>query len=134
MTTWLPSTFGNFAFSDVETGRMQALDDIMGLTDPPVRVNPDGTLTETDDRAPESFASDGSDDETDIIEPAKRAGWDVLTGYSGQHTYNGPVMHASEYIGGGLARDILAEPGVYAVATVDDYDGESFGWLVLRKR
>lgn len=43
--------------------------------------------------------------------------WSLLTGFSGQHAYPGPHMHASEYIGGGLARHILETPGFY-VATV----------------
>jgi hypothetical protein len=47
------------------------------------------------------------------------AGWEALTGYTGQYGYNGPHMHASEYLGGGLARDILATPGVYVVVVVN---------------
>lgn len=51
--------------------------------------------------------------------------WTALTGYSGQDRYAGPCMHRSEYIGGGLARDIIAEPGIYTVVVVrfpDDCD------------
>lgn len=43
--------------------------------------------------------------------------WSLLTGFSGQHCYSGGHMHASEYIGGGLARHILETPGFY-IATV----------------
>lgn len=54
--------------------------------------------------------------------------WELLTGYTGQYGYNGAVMHASEFIGGGLARDILATPGVYVAVVVecepDDDDGD----------
>lgn len=54
--------------------------------------------------------------------------WELLTGYTGQYGYNGAVMHASEFIGGGLARDILATPGVYVAVAVecepDDDDGD----------
>ena len=39
--------------------------------------------------------------------------WTLLTGFSGQYGYDGPMMHASEYIGGGLARHILETPGFY---------------------
>lgn len=37
------------------------------------------------------------------------------TGYSGQDSYRGPIMHNSEYLGGGMARDLLAQPGTYAL-------------------
>ncbi len=40
-------------------------------------------------------------------------GWTLLDGYSGQDRYSGPIMHNSEFIGGGMARDILARPGLY---------------------
>lgn len=67
-------------------------------------------------------------------------GWEAFsTGYTGQHGYSGPVMHASEYIGGRLADDILTTPGVYVVCAVEvlpeDDDPEPFpaGWIVLRK-
>lgn len=42
-------------------------------------------------------------------------GWELLTGFTGQYSYNGPAMHPSEYIGGGLARHILDTPGLYTV-------------------
>lgn len=44
--------------------------------------------------------------------------WILLQGYSGQDRYRGANLHSSELIGGGLARDILATPGLY-VALVD---------------
>lgn len=66
------------------------------------------------------------------------------TGYSGQDSYNGPIMHNSEFIGGQLADDILATPGFY-VALVSEYttdaddneigeDGELYveGWAIAR--
>ena len=55
---------------------------------------------------------DGSWTEEDVPGP-----WSLLTGFSGRHAYSGPQMHASENIGGGLARHILETPGFY-VATV----------------
>lgn len=62
--------------------------------------------------------------------------WELLTGYTGQHGYNGPVMHPSEYIGGRMARDILDTPGVYVAVVVyadDEPDGpEPAGWAVAR--
>ena len=60
------------------------------------------------------------DDELDDAE------WTLLTGYSGQHGYAGPIMHASEFIGGGMARDILETPGVY-VALVALYTTDADG-------
>lgn len=137
VTTWTPEPHGEFLFSPSYTPQLaDTLDDILSFDSPPVRVNSDGTLTEVRDvYSPESFAADGADDETDILTPARLAGWEVLTGYSGQHGYNGPVMHPSEFIGEGLARAILSTPGVYAVASVDDVedDGYPIGWVVLRK-
>ena len=41
--------------------------------------------------------------------------WELLSGFSGQYGYSGPHMHASEYIGGGLARHILEMEGFYVV-------------------
>lgn len=65
-------------------------------------------------------------------------GWEALTGYTGQYGYRGAVMHASEYLGGGLADDILSTPGTYVVTVVeclpedDDPEPEPAGWAVLR--
>ena len=44
--------------------------------------------------------------------------WELLSGFSGQYGYSGPHMHASEYIGGGLARHILETAGFYVVTVV----------------
>jgi len=55
-------------------------------------------------------------------------GWTLMNGYSGQYNYRGPIMHASEFIGGKMAHDILSEPGFY-VALTDNADG----WAVARK-
>lgn len=57
--------------------------------------------------------------------------WSLLNGWSGQDRYPGPIMHASEYIGGGMERWILETPGIY-VALVDyPSDGdEPDGWAV----
>jgi hypothetical protein len=59
------------------------------------------------------------------------APWSLLDGWSGQDRYSGPIMHASEFVGGGMARWILENPGVYV--TLVDYptDGdEPDGWAV----
>ena len=62
------------------------------------------------------------------------SGWTLLDGYSGQDRYSGPIMHASEQIGGGLERDILSQPGYY-VALVDmaSDDSEPEGWAIAYK-
>lgn len=104
--------------------RTVSLSDMMDF-DCPVRVHPDGTVTrELDVQAPELH-----DGELDTGGQP----WTLLDGYSGQYGYSGPIMHPSEFIGGGMARDILAEPGVY-VALVDypTDDGEPDGWAVAQ--
>lgn len=51
-------------------------------------------------------------------EPQKT--WEVVNGYSGQHGYSGPTMHASEFLGGGMARDVLENVGaVYVIVAVE---------------
>jgi hypothetical protein len=68
--------------------------------------------------------------------------WDLMDGYSGQSGYSGPIMHNSEFIGGGMERKIRETPGIY-VALVCDWDpdedmGQSEdddtaeGWAVAR--
>lgn len=64
--------------------------------------------------------------------------WEFFsTGYTGQYSYNGPIMHNSEFIGGRLEHDILTTPGVYVAVvanwtsdTGEDYDSE--GWAILK--
>lgn len=72
-------------------------------------------------------------------------GWELMNGYSGQQGYSGPVMHSSEFIGGGMARDILEAPGDYVALPVEcdcggircdievGCDCEPAGWVVMRK-
>ena len=87
----------------------------------------DGTISDVSGvHAPEYDTEGGTD-------PADPAGWDMLRGYTGQWGYNGPVMHASEYVGGALARDILDTPGTYTVVYVSDLadlDAGPYGWAV----
>lgn len=74
-------------------------------------------------------------------------GWSLMDGYSGQHGYSGPVMHSSEFIGGGMARTILETPGDYVALPVESdcgykmdncdpeigCDCEPAGWVVAFK-
>lgn len=103
-----------------------------------IRVDADGSVTEpTGVYAPEIHVSADDDgqildsDETEMREYVERQGWTLLTGYTGQHGYHGPIMHPSEFIGGTLARDILAAPGLYVALVVDTLDDdEPAGWAV----
>lgn len=103
-----------------------------------IRVRKDGWATLIEDEpgvyAPEvHYQGDGSDDDDLWVS----SGWELLNGYSGQYGYRGPVMHSSEFIGGRMELDILAEPGVYVsvVVTCDDAgDGDDVaGWAVARR-
>lgn len=81
-----------------------------------------------------------------MVENLRDQGWEVLTGYSGQYSYAGPVMHNSEFIGGGIEDRIREEPGYWVALTVEIHpkkddpeyrngSGESdgAGWIVARK-
>lgn len=72
--------------------------------------------------------------------------WEPVSGYSGQHGYRGPEMHASEFLGGGMARDVLADTGaVYVIVAVtnlpeweatdeetEDVRNSESGWVLLK--
>lgn len=98
----------------------KTLSDIMDF-DLVVRVHPDGSVTEV----PEIYAPTLFDDALDSDD------WTLLDGFSGQYRYSGPLMHQSEYIGGGLERHILSHPGLYVslVNTPAD-DTEPTEWAV----
>jgi hypothetical protein len=106
---------------------MEKLNDIMEF-DHVIRVHADGTITDE----PGAYAPSLFDGELDS------PGWAMMDGYSGQDRYAGPVMHASEFIGGQMERDIRETPGVYvAIAAYyspeeGDEDGETVidGWAV----
>lgn len=86
----------------------------------------------------------GSDAE--LNRQANSAGWDLMRGYTGQYGYDGPVMHASEFIGGYLEDAILAQPGLYVVTEPrglapdnlpedvrDEIEQDGIGWVVCRR-
>lgn len=79
-----------------------------------IMVREDGTVIDAPAGvyAPEIIDADGT-----VSQPTGET-WELLDGYSGQFSYAGPIMHTSEYIGGGMARDILARPGFYVALTV----------------
>lgn len=116
--------------TDRRTVTPDALNSVMEF-DHVIRVHEDGSVTdEPNIFAPELLAFEGGELE-DL------GSWELLDGYSGQHGYSGPIMHNSEYIGGGMADDILSTPGVYVALvctwldTPEDEDNIE-GWAVAR--
>jgi hypothetical protein len=110
-----------------------SLSDAMDF-DHPVRVLPDGTFT--DEGLSDVYAPDLMDEEIDSDS------WEFWsTGRSNQYNYRGPILHNSEVIGGGMERDLLAEPGVYVAVVAswtpgeeDDQNEGSIleGWAILK--
>lgn len=103
--------------------------------DSPFLVGRSGTL-HTESIADTFAPSVYHDDDTDIVIDSDK--WEAFSvGYTGQYSYNGAVMHASETLSGRLADDILTTPGVYVVVAVevlpegDDTEPEPAGWAVL---
>lgn len=105
----------------------------------PFRVHADGTVSHAyGESAPESlYHVETTDDTPGADVDGLYDGWKLLHGYTGQYSYRGAVMHASEYLGGKLAEDVLAQPGLYvlcAVEVTDDETGEQHdepaGWAV----
>jgi hypothetical protein len=117
-------------------GCSQPLNDIME-PDHVIAVDEDGHITEPSGiYAPElEMGTDGDGQILDEHEAAYKAdaarqGWQILEGFTGQHAYRGPVMHPSEFVGGGLEDHIRETPGSYAVVIVRCDDGEDAGWAV----
>ena len=98
----------------------------------------DGTISDVNPYVslwgPDVYVCEG--DDGTWVERVDGGPWTLLTGFSGQYGYSGPLMHASEYIGGGLARHILETPGFYMAAVVipmpldEDGDEEPDSWAV----
>jgi hypothetical protein len=90
-----------------------------------IRVGDDGSVTDADG----VYAPDVYEDDGELLPVG--SGWSLLDGYSGQDRYSGPIMHASEYIGGRMASDILETPGLYVAVVVYPLDdSEPDGWAV----
>lgn len=74
------------------------------------------------------------------------AGWDCMTGLTGQYSYHGAVMHPSEYIGRGIAGVMLDDcqdgPVTYALVCVyvweedreDEDEDDVCGWAIAYRR
>src|ERR1035437_826512 len=105
------------------TRKIASLNDMMDF-DHVVQVLPGGQVVDAQGVYAPSLYDDDLDDSS----------WSLMDGYSGQSGYSGPIMHNSEFIGGGLERDILAEPGYYVSLVnygFDEEEGE--GWAVAYK-
>ncbi|HZL81388.1 MAG TPA: hypothetical protein VFC06_05540 [Demequina sp.] len=99
-------------------------------------IGKDGTIEHTGDYVP-SFIDDRCDSED----------WEPMHGFTNQYGYKGPVMHASEQLGGGMEDWVWEHPGTYAIVeatyTVDEdgnelgmgaFDDPPEGWVLLRHR
>lgn len=98
----------------------------------PFRVGGDGSVMGVADvYAPVVYHDAGTDVRVDSV-----AGeWEPFSaGYTGQWGYAGPVMHASETLGGRLVADMIADGGVFVVTVVEVDGGEPAGWIVLRHK
>lgn len=128
------------AYADAPRATAEDLQRLMDF-DHPVTVRANGTVTDAAGvYAPEVYHVEGAQHPNDVEILSDE--WVTFSvGYTGQQSYNGAVMHASEYIGGRLADDILAEPGIYVVTSVEVYpedqeDGSDMpaGWTILRRK
>ena len=92
-----------------------------------------GTLTYSPEPTPCLMHDPEHDVLVDGTPYKEQTDWQVLTGYTGQYGYNGPVMHESEYLGGRLLEDIKSNRGHYVCLVVDDMDDldSPAGWAVL---
>lgn len=123
----------------MNTTSVRTLNDMMQI-DHVIRVREGGVIDAgvTGVWAPEIHVGTDEDgqitdaDERQMIEDAEAQGWTLLTGWTGQYSYNGPIMHASEYIGGGLETHIRETPGLYCAVVVetDDDRDDAAGWAV----
>lgn len=103
----------------------RTLNDIMEF-DHVILVLEDGSIMES---AEGVWAPDLYDGE--LHQPSWGPQWTLLNGYSGQHGYSGPLMHQSEFIGGGLERHIRETPGFWvALADYPSDGGNPQSWAV----
>ena len=110
-----------------------ALNRVMEL-DHVIRVDVHGNVIDADHNRREEWAPElevNVDAEPRVvgIPVGQVEGWTLLTGWTGQHGYNGAVMHSSEYVGGALAEHVLSTPGLW-VALAVEHEGELSGWAL----
>ncbi len=102
-----------------------SLQDLMEF-DCPIQVDADGNVHEAPNRyAPECYWNGWGQGQH--IEP--NTGWSLLNGYSHQEGYAGPIMHASEFVGGYL----VTYPDYYRFLqdAIDAGDSEALANVVL---
>lgn len=102
--------------------------------DCPFIIGEDGSMADAPRNvyAPDLYGCSGG---TETVE-----GWTLLSGYTWQYGYSGPIMHNSEHIGGCLADDILSTPGTYVAMACywpddeESNDDECYaeGWAIAR--
>ena len=126
-------------WSSTKSTLVDNLDDYLELDSTSITIDENGVATETGEYPPEQGNYGHIDDYMDGLE---REGWTPVEGITGQHGYNGPVNHPSESLSGsGAARNIVSNPGTYAVVSVYsvDEDDEGYeemeldGWMLLKK-
>jgi len=111
-----------------------------------VEIHPDGSVTDGSAGvyAPEVSVDLDDDGQMISLDPSDiqiDSRWSLLTGYSGQYGYSGPIMDPAEFIGGGLERDIRSTPGIYVAVRViglrpdgsSDCGDDIVGWAVARR-
>ena len=110
---------------------------ILSLPDMGVYKILDGAPGVPDFDEPLPHENTGDDDKA-LYSVVAGTGWELVSGFTGQHGYDGPVMHESEYMGGGIVQYTMDTPGIYAVQYVlawSDSDFEEYeyvGWVLLR--
>jgi hypothetical protein len=102
----------------------------------------DGKVTDAPDLGRKTWAPSVYHEDGAQYSWIDSADWDLLTGYSHQDRYSGPVMHASEGIGTAIAEELdrLAQdaPRVFALVVVEvlsddpneDESPEPAGWAI----
>lgn len=91
-------------------------------------------IEDPDEYAPSVYHSETNDVDID------GDSWKCLTGMTGQYSYNGAVMHSSEFVGNSIAERLeeLSEDSdgqiVFALVTVECIDDdEPAGWAIAYK-
>ena len=103
----------------------------------PFTVDANGT-THTVDDLPWHEGLEYSEDGRTLSNTAGERCWTDVTGLSGQHGYDGPIMHPSEFLSADTVEALA--PGVYQCVLVDyigddadpDDDDMTIGWALMR--
>jgi hypothetical protein len=117
-----------------------SLNDLMEF-DHPVVSDGNGNVTDAPSGiyAPEVYVDLDESGQMTSLDPSDISispPWTLLNGFSGQQGYPGPIMHDSEFIGGGLESYIRENPGVYVAVVVtglggdENDDDNDVGWAI----